>query len=94
MQSLDRQAQGEILRKINRPNTGCLANPIHFYRAQNEYRDIDNLPVGSLKYCQLCDITAEMPDTMDGILYQVRNFRLFPGTGGPTSCSFSSTCRT
>lgn len=68
--------QGEILRKINRPNTGCLANPIHFYRAQNEYRDIDNLPAGSLKYCQLCDITAEMPDTMDGILYQACNANL------------------
>ena len=24
----------------------------------------------------MCDITAEMPDTMDGILYQARNFRL------------------
>lgn len=73
--------QGEILRKINRPNAGCLVDPIHFYRAKNDYKDIDNLPAGSLKYCQMCDITAEMPDTMDGILYQARNFRLSPGTG-------------
>ena len=29
----------------------------------------------------MCDITAEMPDTMDGILYQARNFRLSSGTG-------------
>ena len=72
---------GEILRKINRPNAGCLVDPIHFYRAKNDYKDIDNLPAGSLKYCQMCDITAEMPDTMDGILYQARNFRLSPGTG-------------
>ena len=73
--------QGEILRKINRPNAGCLVDPIHFYRAKNDYKDIDNLPAGSLKYCQMCDITAEMPDTMDGILYQARNFRLSPSTG-------------
>ena len=73
--------QGEILRKINRPNAGCLVDPIHFYRAKNDYKDIDNLPAGSLKYCQMCDITAEMPDTMDGILYQARNFRLSSGTG-------------
>ena len=49
--------QGEILRKINRPNAGCLVDPIHFYRAKNDYKDIDNLPAGSLKYCQMCDIT-------------------------------------
>ena len=48
---------------------------------KNDYKDIDNLPAGSLKYCQMCDITAEMPDTMDGILYQARNFRLSSGTG-------------
>ena len=73
--------QGEILRKINRPNAGCLVDPIHFYRAKNDYKDIDNLPAGSLKYCQMCAITAEMPDTMDGILYQARNFRLSSDTG-------------
>ena len=39
------------------------------------------MPEGALKYCQMCDITAEKPDTMDGILYQARNFRLSPGTG-------------
>lgn len=70
-----------ILRKINRPNAGCLVDPIHFYRADNDYKDIDSLPEGALKYCQMCDITAEKPDTMDGILYQARNFRLSPGTG-------------
>ena len=70
-----------ILRKINRPNAGCLVDPIHFYRADNDYKDIDALPEGALKYCQMCDITAEKPDTMDGILYQARNFRLSPGTG-------------
>lgn len=70
-----------ILRKINRPNAGCLVDPIHFYRADNDYKDIDALPEGALKYCQMCDITAEKPDTMNGILYQARNFRLSPGTG-------------
>lgn len=72
---------GGLLRKINRPNAGVLVDPIHFYRAKNDYADIDNLPKGSLKYCQMCDLTAEMPKDMAGILYQARNFRLSPGTG-------------
>lgn len=71
----------KILREINRPNAGCLVDPIHFYRADNDYADIDALPKEALKYCQMCDLTSEMPKDMEGILYQARNFRLSPGTG-------------
>ncbi|MDO5532096.1 sugar phosphate isomerase/epimerase [Sutterella sp.] len=72
---------GEVIRKVNRPNAGVLIDPIHYYRAKNEYADIDNLPQGALHYCQMCDLTAATPKDMDGILYQARNFRLSPGTG-------------
>lgn len=72
---------GGLLSKINRPNAGVLVDPIHFYRAKNDYADIDNLPKGSLKYCQMCDLTAATPKDMAGILYQARNYRLSPGTG-------------
>ncbi len=75
-----RQA-GEVMRHINRENAGVLVDPIHFFRAKNTFADIDALPKGSLKYCQMCDITAEVPKDMDGILYQARNYRLSPGTG-------------
>ena len=69
------------MKHVNCPNAGILVDPIHFYRAKNTYADIDNLPKGSLHYCQMCDLTAAMPKDMDGILYQARNFRLSPGTG-------------
>ena len=72
---------GDVMKRINRPNAGVLIDPIHFYRAENRYEDIDQLPAGSLHYCQMCDLTAERPKDMDGILYQARNFRLSPGTG-------------
>ena len=72
---------GDAMKRINRPNAGVLVDPIHFYRADNRYEDIDQLPKGSLHYCQMCDITAERPKDMEGILYQARNFRLSPGTG-------------
>ncbi len=72
---------GDAMKRVNRPNAGVLVDPIHFYRADNDYADIDALPKGSLKYCQMCDLTADKPKDMDGILYQARNFRLSPGTG-------------
>ncbi len=72
---------GETMKVVNRPNAGVLVDPIHFYRADNKYEDIDNLPKGSLHYCQMCDLTKATPKDMDGILYQARNYRLSPGTG-------------
>lgn len=72
---------GEIMKRVNRPNSGVLVDPIHFFRAKNSFEDIDNLPKECLKYCQMCDITKEVPKDMDGILYQARNYRLSPGTG-------------
>lgn len=75
-----RQA-GDLMHKLNRDNAGVLIDPIHFFRAKNSFADIDALPRESLKYCQMCDITAEVPKDMDGILYQARNYRLSPGTG-------------
>ena len=75
------RAAGDAMKRVNRPNAGVLVDPIHFFRADNRFEDIDSLPAGSLHYCQMCDITAERPKDMDGILYQARNFRLSPGTG-------------
>lgn len=71
----------ELMVAMNRENAGVLVDPIHFFRAKNSFADIDALPKGSLKYCQMCDITREMPSDMAGILYQARNYRLSPGTG-------------
>ena len=72
---------GDSLKRVNRPNAGVLIDPIHFFRADNDFADIDALPKGSLHYCQMCDLTPEKPKDMAGILYQARNFRLSPGTG-------------
>lgn len=72
---------GGIMRRVNHPNAGVLIDPIHFFRAENKFADIDALPKECLKYCQMCDITKEVPKDMDGILYQARNYRLSPGTG-------------
>ena len=72
---------GSIMKAVNRDNAGVLVDPIHFFRAKNTFADIDALPKGALKYCQMCDITAEAPKDMNGILYQARNYRLSPGTG-------------
>lgn len=72
---------GGLMKSLNRENAGVLIDPIHFFRAKNSFADIDALPKGSLKYCQMCDLTAETPSDMAGILYQARNYRLSPGTG-------------
>lgn len=71
-----------LLRAVNRPNAGVCIDPIHFDRNGDTYDDIADLPEGSLKYMQFCDATAERPRDVEGLLYQARNHRLTPGTGG------------
>ena len=72
----------KLLRAVNRPNAGVTIDPIHFDRNGDTYEDIKALPAGSLNYMQFCDATAERPKDVEGLLYQARNFRLTPGTGG------------
>ncbi|MDL2307425.1 sugar phosphate isomerase/epimerase [Desulfovibrio sp. OttesenSCG-928-C06] len=72
----------KLLRAVNRANAGVCVDPIHFDRNGDTYADIAALPAGSLHYMQFTDATAERPKDVEGLLYQARNYRLTPGTGG------------
>ncbi|MDO5532097.1 sugar phosphate isomerase/epimerase [Sutterella sp.] len=71
---------GEVLEHVNHVNAGLLVDPIHFFRAKNTFADIDALPPGALRYCQMCDMTVP-PKNMDEVIFQARNYRLSPGAG-------------
>lgn len=72
----------KLMRAVNRPNAGVCVDPIHFDRNGDTYDDLAALPEGSLKFMQFCDATAERPKDVEGLLFQARNYRLTPGTGG------------
>lgn len=64
-----------------RPNGGVLIDAFHFARSDSRLQDIAQVPKAWLRYLQLCDIPAERPADMDGIIAEARAERRFPGDG-------------
>ena len=63
-------------------NVGVLIDAIHFDRAGHRAADIGRFPARLFPYVQLCDAPAGRPATMDEIIRQAREDRLYPGEGG------------
>ena len=70
-----------VLAAADRPNSGIVIDPIHFFRAPNSFDDIARLPRKWLHYMQFCDAPAGLPDAATW-QHQVRSERMIPGEGG------------
>jgi sugar phosphate isomerase/epimerase len=71
-----------IVGTADRPNSGVLIDAFHLDRSGSHIEDIAQVPREWLHFMQLCDIPAERPANMDGIIAEARAERLFPGKGG------------
>ena len=71
-----------IVADCGQPNAGVLVDAFHLSRSGGRVDEVAALPRGPLRYLQLCDAPARVPDTMDEILHEARSERLFPGEGG------------
>lgn len=67
-----------ILSGAGRKNAALLVDAIHFYRADNSFDDLKNVP---MRYLQLCDAHPGRPTDMEEMIRQARGDRLFPGEG-------------
>lgn len=59
-------------------NAALLLDPIHFYRADNTFADLEGAP---MRYLQFCDAHAGRPSDRNELIRQARGDRLFPGEG-------------
>jgi sugar phosphate isomerase/epimerase len=75
------QAQRFITR-VDRPNARILIDAIHLDRSDGTNDEVARVPRRMLSYAQICDAPAERPKDLDGMLFQARYERLFPGEGG------------
>jgi sugar phosphate isomerase/epimerase len=62
-------------------NAGYIHDPIHFDRGGSALEDIKLIDPQFIRYTQLCDAHAEKPTTLEGLLYQARGERQYPGEG-------------
>lgn len=70
-----------VLTRSGHHNVGLLVDAIHYHRAANTPADLAALPSDWIRYAQICDATAEPPQTVEELVYQGRNARLLPGQG-------------
>jgi sugar phosphate isomerase/epimerase len=68
-----------ILGGAARTNSGLLVDPIHFFRADNRFDELQGVRTN---YLQFCDAPSERPSDMPEVIRQARSDRLFPGEGG------------
>jgi sugar phosphate isomerase/epimerase len=76
------QDAAHVLRTVNRPNAGILVDLLHFDRSRSSIEDLRALPRAWFQWAQVCDVPAEHPTTLDGLIHHGRRERMFPGDGG------------
>lgn len=71
-----------IVSLADKANGGVLVDAIHFARCDATLADLETLPRQMLHYAQICDCPAEVPTTLEGLLFTARVERMLAGEGG------------
>ncbi|MFV0492229.1 MAG: sugar phosphate isomerase/epimerase family protein [Pseudorhodobacter sp.] len=71
-----------VVTAAGQPNGQVLIDTIHAARSGTTLKDLRAIPRERLSYFQICDCPAEIPPTIEGLLFTARQERLLPGEGG------------
>jgi sugar phosphate isomerase/epimerase len=72
----------DFLGAADRGNSGLLIDTLHFSRSRTGLGELDALCRDRLEFVHVCDGPAAIPATREGLIYQARSARLYPGEGG------------
>lgn len=75
-------AAARVVEASGAENGGVLVDALHFARSATSFADVAALPRRRLHYAQLCDASAVVPATVEGLVHDARKARLLPGEGG------------
>ncbi len=71
----------EVLKMVNRENTGIMIDTLHFHRSRVELEELDSIPRNWFHFAHICDGPAEIPTTKEGLIHTGRDARLYIGEG-------------
>ncbi len=71
----------EIVRAADRPNGGVLIDTLYYHFARVGLEEIEALPRSWLHFLHVCDTTAAIPTTSEGMRRIARDERLYVGEG-------------
>ena len=63
-------------------NAGIVVDALHFSRSRCSLEELAAVPPQRLTALHLCDASAELPDTVDGLIHTGRDERMYVGEGG------------
>ena len=71
-----------VVRTVDRANAGILVDLLHFDRSRSSLAELKEMPRDWFRWSQVCDVPAEHPTTLEGLIHHGRRERMFPGDGG------------
>jgi sugar phosphate isomerase/epimerase len=76
-------AANDIIERSDHPAATIMVDSLHWYRSGGSLADIAATPPWRMPYLQLCDAPQAAPaGGFDGLKYEARKQRRFPGEGG------------
>ncbi len=70
-----------VCRAVNRPNLGLLVDVLHFDRSRVKLEELAAVPREWFHFAHICDAPRQIPATVEGLIHDGREARLYPGEG-------------
>lgn len=88
----DLQSAVDVLKTVNRDNTGIMIDTLHFHRSRVRLEELDELPKEWFHFAHICDGPAEIPTDKEGLIHTGRDARLYVGEGAIDIASILNRC--
>jgi sugar phosphate isomerase/epimerase len=69
-------------RAVNRKNLGLLIDVLHFNRSRSKLEELRRVPRDWFHFAHICDAPKQIPATVEGLIQEGREARLYLGEGG------------
>lgn len=88
----DLKSAVEVLKTVNRDNTGIMIDTLHFHRSKVNLEELDDIPREWFHFAHICDGPAEIPTDKEGLIHTGRDARLYVGEGAIDIASILQRC--
>lgn len=78
----DLQKAVDVIKSVNRDNTGIMIDTLHFHRSRVKLEELDSIPRDWFHFAHLCDGPLEIPTTKEGLIHTGRDARFYAGECG------------
>jgi len=72
----------DVLRSVDRPNTGVMVDMLHAYRSRVKPEELDEVPKEWFRFAHLCDGPKDIPTDRQELVRVGRDAREYVGCGG------------